>query len=113
MISKENPKMDKNQFISEVKILKSLIEDFNKVNDKLSELFGSSSIAENAFLTIFYKSLDKNVEFISSMVGDKHKFLDWYLFEVIDIGTLECAVDGKTFYVNNEEDLWEVINYQN
>lgn len=87
----------------------SLIEQFNEEIDKWLE-FGIDIIEKpihNIPIEMFYLWEKDNFD------DDGKDWIDWYLYERIDMFTnevLPCYDENdKEFYVNNLEDLWELV----
>ncbi len=87
--------MNKQEFVKAIEELVALDEEFNQHNDRLKQLFGNDSSAENVFLDMHYRARGVTIKHLSMLVEDSSDgWIEWYLdnglqLPLVSIGDVE------------------------
>lgn len=102
--------MTKEQFIKSIKEIEYIQREYESQNDKLATIFGIDSTAENSFMPLFFKMRDSSIKHLSSVLGDKDQWVNWYFDEVLQTDNLLSAtINGEEIKCGNAFSLWEII----
>ena len=101
--------MNKQEFETSIQKFIELEDNFTCDNQKLGELFGVDSIAENVFMKHWYELRDHTLSCMSQYLGIDMVWLDWYFYEVKLNHNLSATIDGVEYKCKDVSGLWELI----
>ena len=96
-------------FNKDMKKLKKLHRDADKVYDNLVKMFGGY-IFESPLYEAMYSGITYAMNLISEKYGDTSEWLSWYIYEN-EWGKkkMEAGESGKLKPITNLKDLWELM----
>ncbi len=99
--------MNKQEFAKAIEELKCLDEEFNQHNNKLKQLFGNDSSAENVFLDMHYRARGMAIKYLSILVEDNNNWIEWWL--EFGRSTWWTVISDVKMQCYTAEDLWDII----